>query len=277
MGAGPSARSWTAIWAMATARFQASEAAGDGREAAAADEGELAALLDHSAGRGREAAGAGAVEDHLGDAELAVQRLALRLEIDGAGEAFVLGVGGLGAGMLGDQLGEARGGPASRPRGRPGAGSTAATGGAEAAGGGAPMPGCAEISAGEGSPGQLPGQGRGAEDENEGGSREGRGAKKADHSISNQCGERSQAGCMRKEAHPGPPSVSRGRPLPIPRVRDGPPLSKDESGLGCALQQSQSSAFISAANRSADGISSSINHESGSKRLQRAMKLRNFA
>jgi hypothetical protein len=57
--------------------------------AAAADEGELAALLDDSAQGRREPARAGAVDDHFGDAELAGERLALRFPIDGAGEAFM--------------------------------------------------------------------------------------------------------------------------------------------------------------------------------------------
>ena len=73
---------------------------------AAADEGELAALADDAANGGGEAARFGAVDDHLGDGELAVERLALRFPIDGAGEALGLLVGGLGARIVADQLGE---------------------------------------------------------------------------------------------------------------------------------------------------------------------------
>ena len=64
----------------------------------------------------REAAGAGAVDHHFGDGELAGERLALRFPIDGAGEAVGLGVGGLAAGMIGDQLG--RGCDCRAPAGR---------------------------------------------------------------------------------------------------------------------------------------------------------------
>ena len=46
-------------------------------------------LADDAADVEREAAGAGAVDDHFGDGELAGERLALGFEIDRAGEAFV--------------------------------------------------------------------------------------------------------------------------------------------------------------------------------------------
>ena len=79
-------------------------------------------LADDAAdGRG-EAARLGAVDDHFGDGELAGERLALRFPIDGAGEALGLGVGGLAAGIIGDQIGEAaivarRARRSRRPRG----------------------------------------------------------------------------------------------------------------------------------------------------------------
>ena len=85
------ARALSAMRAMATARRQASLARGGGRDAAAADEGELRGLADDAAPGRRIAARAGAVQHHLGDRELAFQGLAARLEIDGAGEAILLG------------------------------------------------------------------------------------------------------------------------------------------------------------------------------------------
>ena len=92
--------------AIATARVPGGAAAVDLGDAAAADEGELARLGHHLADGGAEAAGLDPVEDHFGDRELALERLAARFEIDGAGEAIELLVAGVGAGMLRDQIGE---------------------------------------------------------------------------------------------------------------------------------------------------------------------------
>lgn len=74
-------------------------AAVGGRDLAAADEGELGALDDDAAqGRGI-AARRRPVQHHLGDRELALDRFAARLEIDGVGEAILLGPAGLGGGQ----------------------------------------------------------------------------------------------------------------------------------------------------------------------------------
>src|SRR5205085_278243 len=50
----------------------------------------------------RIAAGAGPVQHHLGDRELALERFPARLEIDGVGEAILLGAGGLDRAQAGD-------------------------------------------------------------------------------------------------------------------------------------------------------------------------------
>ena len=77
------------------------------RDHAAADEGELRGLADDAADRRRIAAGGGAVEHHLGDRELAFERLAARLEIDRAGEAMLLGAARCrgGVGLVDEQIG----------------------------------------------------------------------------------------------------------------------------------------------------------------------------
>ena len=91
-----------AIFATATARRQASEPRSAGGWAAA-DERELRRLHDDAAqGRGILARG-GAVHHHLGDRELALERLAPRLEIDRVGKTILLGAIGVGRGLLGDQ------------------------------------------------------------------------------------------------------------------------------------------------------------------------------
>ena len=93
-----------AIRATATARRQASEARSACGMLAAADEGELRRLDDDAAQVAGIAARGGAVDHHFGDRELALERLAARLEIDGVGEAILLGALGLGRRMIGDQL-----------------------------------------------------------------------------------------------------------------------------------------------------------------------------
>ena len=71
-----------------------------------ADERELRRLADDGADRRRITAGAGAVQHHLGDGELALKRLTARLEIDGAGEAALLDIGRRCGSLIDDQIGE---------------------------------------------------------------------------------------------------------------------------------------------------------------------------
>ena len=108
--------------AIATAFFQASELAVGAREAAAADEGELRLLGDDGAQVGRIAARGGAVQHHFGDRELALDRLAARLEINRVGEAFLLAVGGVDGRISEDELGEAAAALPALRRREPGAG-----------------------------------------------------------------------------------------------------------------------------------------------------------
>ena len=278
-GAGPSARSSTAIWAMATARFQASEArAMAGKRPPRTKENWPRCLTTPQTEAGKRPERA---RLRITSATLSwpLQRLALRLRNRRRRRGIHAGRrrSGCRHGRRRARPGCARARPVAarrraRARPRPRAGPRPPGGGAPIAGLGAKSVG----GGGERRPGQLPGQRGsrigGAEDGNERGGREGRGAKQSG-SFNLKSVRRAVPSRMhgKKRIPDRLPSRVAAR-LPIPRVRDGPPLSKGlGGGLGCALQQSQSSAFISAANRSADGISSSITHKSGSKRLRRAM------
>jgi hypothetical protein len=97
---------WRAMLAIATAFFQASEprSARGKRPRRMKENCAFWVMTAHrSVGI---AAGGGAVQHHLGDGELALDRLAAGFEINRIGEAFLLAVGRVDAGISEDEIGQ---------------------------------------------------------------------------------------------------------------------------------------------------------------------------